>query len=76
MTFVAVSVMIFLIAFVLIGGVVMYLSRTIDHGEARFDSKTGKPLNGSGTGPRHDGPTRPATRIEDKDDDPSSSSRT
>lgn len=28
---------IFLIAFAILGGVVMYLSKTIDHGEARFD---------------------------------------
>ena len=33
---------IFMVCFVLIGGVVMYLSKTIDHGEARFDSETGK----------------------------------
>lgn len=37
MTFTAIFVMIFLIAFALIGGVVMFLSKTIDHGEARFD---------------------------------------
>ena len=36
MTFTAIFVMIFLIAFVLIGGLVMFLSRTIDHGEMRF----------------------------------------
>ena len=36
MTFTAIFVMIFLIAFALIGGVVMYLSKTIDHGEAQF----------------------------------------
>lgn len=36
MSFTAIFVMIFLIAFVLIGGVVMFLSKTIDHGEARF----------------------------------------
>jgi len=35
---------IFLVCFVILGGVVMYLSKTIDHGEARFDSKTGKQL--------------------------------
>lgn len=29
---------IFLCAFVIIGGVVMYLSKTIDAGEARFDA--------------------------------------
>ena len=28
---------IFLVCFVLIAGLVMYLSQTIDHGEARFD---------------------------------------
>jgi len=32
---------IFLVCFVLLGGLVMYLSRTIDAGEARFD-KDGK----------------------------------
>ena len=32
---------IFLAAFVLIGGFALYLSKTIDHGEARFDT-TGK----------------------------------
>ena len=36
---------IFLVCFVLLGGVVMYLSKTIDHGEARFDSETGKQLS-------------------------------
>lgn len=35
---------IFLVCFVLIGGVVMFLSKTIEHGEARFDSETGKQL--------------------------------
>jgi len=37
MSFTAIFVMIFLIAFALLGGVVMFLSKTIDHGEARFD---------------------------------------
>ncbi|MCK0099777.1 hypothetical protein MWU38_10310 [Qipengyuania sp. S6317L1] len=36
MSFTAIFVMVFLIAFVILGGVVMYLSKTIDHGEARF----------------------------------------
>lgn len=36
MSFTAIFVMLFLVAFVLIGGVVMFLSKTIDHGEARF----------------------------------------
>ncbi len=35
---------IFLVCFVLIAGWVMYLSKSIDAGEARFDSETGKPL--------------------------------
>lgn len=35
---------IFLVCFVLLGGVVMYLSQTIDHGEARFDSESGEQL--------------------------------
>ncbi|GEM_PF-6587772 len=35
---------IFLCVFVIIGGVVMYLSKTIDAGEARFDSETGKQI--------------------------------
>ncbi|WP_324261359.1 hypothetical protein U4960_14700 [Altererythrobacter sp. H2] len=38
MTGTATFILIFLVAFVLIGGVVMYLSRTIEHGEARFDA--------------------------------------
>ena len=33
-----------LVCFVILGGVVMYLSKTIDHGEARFDSETGRQL--------------------------------
>lgn len=36
---------IFMACFVLLAGVVMYLSKTIDHGEARFDSETGEPLS-------------------------------
>lgn len=32
---------IFMVCFVILGGFVMYLSKTIDHGEARFD-KDGK----------------------------------
>ena len=69
MSFAIIFATIFLAAFVIIGGVVMYLSKTIDHGEARFDSETGKPLRGSESKPRHDGPARPATWIEDKGDD-------
>ena len=36
---------IFMLCFVLLAGAVMYLSKTIDHGEARFDSETGKPIS-------------------------------
>lgn len=36
MTFTATFIMIFLIAFAVLAGVVMFLSKTIDHGEARF----------------------------------------
>ncbi|MEL7198914.1 MAG: hypothetical protein AAGL10_11430 [Pseudomonadota bacterium] len=35
---------IFMVCFVLLGGVVMFLSKTIDAGEARFDSETGERL--------------------------------
>ncbi|MGB3469632.1 MAG: hypothetical protein WBA51_02270 [Erythrobacter sp.] len=35
---------IFMGCFVLLAGVVMYLSKTIDAGEARFDSETGEPI--------------------------------
>jgi len=57
-------VLIFLIAFVLLGGVVMFLSKTIDHGEARFDSETGKPIRDP-DGPDPD--ARPATRLSDSE---------
>jgi preprotein translocase subunit SecG len=46
MSFTAIFVMIFLIAFALIGGVVMFLSKTIDHGEAQF-GPDGKVISGS-----------------------------
>ena len=39
MTFTIIFATLFLAAFVIIGGVVMYLSKTIDHGEARFDTR-------------------------------------
>ena len=64
MTFIAIFVMIFLIAFALIAGVVMFLSRTIEHGEARFDAD-GKMISDSAPGPAES--ARPATRIEDTD---------
>lgn len=60
---------IFLVCFVLLAGLVMFLSKTIDHGEARFDS-SGKEMKNT---PSDEGETntdgaRPATRIEsDKD---------
>ncbi|MEL6531265.1 MAG: hypothetical protein AAGK01_01135 [Pseudomonadota bacterium] len=64
MSFVIIFATIFLCAFVIIGGVVMYLSKTIDHGEARFDSETGKPLRDRPSKPTHEGAARPASRIE------------
>ena len=36
---------IFMVCFVLLGGLVMFLSKTIDAGEARFDSETGEELS-------------------------------
>ncbi|MEM7665983.1 MAG: hypothetical protein AAF250_09020 [Pseudomonadota bacterium] len=57
---------IFLCVFVIIGGVVMYLSQTIEHGEARFDSDTGKPIEDSEA--THDGPARPAQRLQNNDE--------
>lgn len=67
MGFTAIFVMLFLIAFALIGGVVMFLSKTIDHGEARF-GPDGKMISGEAqTGDQtksQEGPVRPAQRIE------------
>ena len=57
---------IFVVCFVLLGGFVMYLSKTIDAGEARFDSETGKPLEDPAKRPPAD--PKPATRIETKND--------
>ena len=68
MTFAIIFATIFLAAFVIIGGVVMYLSKTIDHGEARFDSETGKPITDSEAKVKHEGPARPAQRLENKDE--------
>ena len=59
---------IFLVAFVVIGGVVLYLSKTVDHGEARFDSETGKQKRDDASPPPKD--ARPATRIERNDSQP------
>ena len=64
MAFTALFVMIFLIAFALIGGLVMFLSRTIEHGEARFDA-SGKMISDPAPGPAE--PARPATRIDETD---------
>ena len=64
MTFTAIFIMIFLVAFALIGGLVMFLSRTIDHGEARF-GPDGKMI--SEREPERSEPIRPARRIEDTD---------
>ncbi|GMN03282.1 hypothetical protein [Erythrobacter sp. MTPC3] len=61
MVFTVVFATIFLVAFAVIAGVVMYLSKTIDHGEARFDSK-GKVMNDE---PADIGPARPAQRLAD-----------
>ncbi|MBV7264935.1 hypothetical protein [Erythrobacter ani] len=63
MTFTVIFATIFLIAFVVIGGIVMYLSKTIDHGEARFDS-SGKPMQDK---QERDGPVRPARRLDTAD---------
>jgi hypothetical protein len=63
-TFTAIFIMIFLIAFALIGGLVMFLSRTIEHGEARFDAN-GKMMTDDE--PKHSEPARPARRIEQSD---------
>lgn len=61
---------IFLCAFVILGGVVMYLSKTIDHGEARFDASGKVIKDGSDkTGPKPSGPAKPATRIEKIDEE-------
>jgi hypothetical protein len=57
---------IFMVCFVLLGGVVMYLSKTIDAGEARFDSETGKPLKDASKRP-HPSEAKAASRIETTD---------
>ncbi|MEM6476196.1 MAG: hypothetical protein AAF687_08520 [Pseudomonadota bacterium] len=57
---------IFMCIFVILGGVVMYLSKTIEHGEARFDSETGKVIDDGK--PVDKGPVRPATRLKDNDE--------
>jgi hypothetical protein len=64
MIFTAIFVTIFLIAFALIAGVVMFLSRTIEHGEARFDAN-GKMI--TEREPASSTPASPAGRIEQSD---------
>lgn len=56
---------IFLVLFVLLAGVVMFLSKTIDHGEARFDSD-GKVIRDDTAKekPTHTGPAQPARRLD------------
>ena len=54
---------IFMVCFVLLGGFVMYLSKTIDAGEARFDSETGEQLHDPAKR-RPVGDRRPASRLE------------
>jgi hypothetical protein len=66
--FTVVFATIFLVAFVILGGVVMYLSKTIDAGEARFDSTTGKPLPRENASALPAEPAKPATRLTDRDD--------
>ena len=62
---------IFMLCFVLLGGVVMYLSKTIDHGEARFDSDTGNQIRDPDKKPTRTptpmGETRPAQRMTDNE---------
>jgi hypothetical protein len=53
---------IFLIAFIVIAAFAFYLSRTIEHGEARFDA-SGRLI--SDREPPKDATIRPARRIED-----------
>jgi len=57
---------IFMACFVLLAGVVMYLSKTIDAGEARFDSETGRLKKDEEDAAK--GPVRPATRMDERTD--------
>ncbi|MEP3050277.1 MAG: hypothetical protein ABJP48_11925 [Erythrobacter sp.] len=57
---------IFLIAFVAVGGFAIYLSRTIEHGEARFDSDSGNVIGGDQPGENN--PAVPAKRLDNSDD--------
>ncbi len=62
-----IAVTIFLVCFVVLVGVVMYLSQTIEHGEARFDSDgkviKDKPAPSSA---EHSGPAKPAQRLNER----------
>lgn len=53
-------VTIFLVCFALLAGAVMFLSRTIEHGEARFDA-SGKEIREDAAESR---PAQPARRME------------
>lgn len=55
---------IFLIAFIVIAAFAFYLSRTIEHGEARFDA-SGRVI--SDRKPPQDQTIRPARRIDNTD---------
>ncbi|KPP88113.1 MAG: hypothetical protein ACOCYR_02125 [Erythrobacter sp.] len=55
---------IFLLCFVALAGVVIYLSRTIEHGEARFDS-SGKVIRDEPEDPQD--AARPAQRLSETD---------
>ncbi|MEP2736993.1 MAG: hypothetical protein ABJP34_11945 [Erythrobacter sp.] len=52
---------ILLVSLVAVVGVAMFVSRTASHGEARFDSDTGKTLDGDAADHRED--AVPAKRI-------------
>ena len=56
---------IFLVCFVILGGVVLYLSKTIDHGEARFDA-SGKEIKDES---KLDSSVEPARRLDEGSDD-------
>ena len=65
MTFTATFILIFLLAFVVIGGLVAFLSKTIDHGEARF-GPDGKVISDPAPKPTEN--VRPAQRMDQNSD--------
>ncbi len=69
MTFTAIFIMVFLVAFVLLAGLAMYLAKTIDHGEARFDSESGKTL------PKVSTFDEPAGRVGEPPENPTPAKR-